>query len=299
MPKTPWVPVGGEARRIPQREQAQHAHSNDHAAHDGEKREEVQRVNDNARHNGPENGGEHRHHGQRAAHLAAVARAGDIGRPGVERAVIAQLITASASTTQVAASHSGSFGRNSVTPKPMVNTPHRMYPNAMNGRRLPSLSLAVPMRNVQKVDTTAETPTIQATMHGSGAIFRYTKVLNQEFSMFQQICPAIPSTQMSAQFLRDIFSMRLPRFPQTARPQAARRPKYFSFCLYCIMGRSALKEKTRGYLQFSFRRPIITLSQSRSLRVGLQKGPQCRSDGELRNGRKAPLAVQASHPAAA
>lgn len=41
------------------------------------------------------------------------------------------------------------------------------------------------------------------------------------------------------------------------------------------MGRSALKEKTRGYLQFSFRRPIITLSQSRSLRVGLQKGPQC------------------------
>lgn len=117
--------------------------------------------------------------------------------------------------------------------------------------------------------------------------------------MFQQICPAIPSTQMSAQFLRDIFSMRLPRFPQTARPQAARRPKYFSFCLYCIMGRSALKEKTRGYLQFSFRRPIITLSQSRSLRVGLQKGPQCRSDGELRNGRKAPVAVQASHPAAA
>ena len=210
-----------------------------------------------------------------------------------------KLITASASTTQVAASHSGSFGRNSVTPKPMVNTPHRMYPNAMNGRRLPSLSLAVPMRNVQKVDTTAETPTIHATMDGSGAIFRYTKVLNQEFSMFQQICPAIPSTQMSAQFLRDIFSMRLPRFPQTARPQAARRPKYFSFCLYCIMGRSALKEKTRGYLQFSFRRPIITLSQSRSLRVGPQKGPQCRSDGELRNGRKAPLAVQASHPAAA
>lgn len=109
---------------------------------------------------------------------------------------------------------------------------HRMYPNAMNGGRLPSLSLAVPMRNVQKVDTTAETPTIHATMDGSGAIFRYTKVLNQEFSMFQQICPAIPSAQMSAQFLRDIFSMRLPRFPQTARPQAAAAQNIFhSACI--------------------------------------------------------------------
>ena len=60
----------------------------------------------------------------------------------------------------------------------------------------------VPTRKVQKVDTTALTPTIHETMAGSGAILSYTKLLNQEFSIFQQIWPAIPNTQIKIQFLR-------------------------------------------------------------------------------------------------
>ena len=148
-----------------------------------------------------------------------------------------------------------------MTPKPMVNTPHRMYPNAMNGRRLPSLSLAVPMRNVQKVDTTAETPTIHATMDGSGAIFRYTKVLNQEFSMFQQICPAIPSTQMSAQFFaRYLFHATAPLSADSAAASGP-PPKIFFILPVLYHGAQRFERKNARILAIflppSYNNPIV------------------------------------------
>lgn len=75
----------------------------------------------------------------------------------------------------------------------------------IKGFRLPFLSPQVPTKKAQNVDTTALTPTIQETMAGSGAILSYTKLLNHEFSMFQQICPVMPRTQIKTQFLRLMF----------------------------------------------------------------------------------------------
>lgn len=62
-----------------------------------------------------------------------------------------------------------------------------MYPAQIKGLRFPARSPQVPTRKVEKVVTAALTPTIQETMDRSGEIRSYTKVLNQEFSMFQQI----------------------------------------------------------------------------------------------------------------
>ncbi len=73
----------------------------------------------------------------------------------------------------------------------------------MNGRRRPQRkrvrSLSVPINNVVTVAVMALAATIHATGRGSGVIVSYTKVLNQEFSTAQAICPVIARAAMTIQ----------------------------------------------------------------------------------------------------
>ncbi len=73
----------------------------------------------------------------------------------------------------------------------------------MNGRRLPQRervrSLSVPIKRVVNVAVMALAATIHATGRGSGVIVSYTKVLNQEFSTAQAICPVRARATMTNQ----------------------------------------------------------------------------------------------------
>ena len=67
---------------------------------------------------------------------------------------------------------------------------------------MPVRSAHVPKKKVAKVVAAAEQISIPVIIEGSLPILAYTKVLNQEFSMFQQICPASPSPHTSTHILK-------------------------------------------------------------------------------------------------